>query len=239
MPALLWPSPGNSQTPGADRIDVGGDIDVDQIGLVGGDALADGLAEIAGAIDAHALDAAGARHRGEIRIVALAGLRIVEIGREFAPAEIAALQTADRGIGVIVPDHPDHGQIIFDRGAQHVGVHEEGAVAAHRHAGPVGRGEFRAHHAGDAKAHRAEPHRADQRIRPPRLAEAEQPVVVHADVADEDRILRQRLVDFERGALRIDRRGVVGKAGRDELVPLLPVAIDLRQPLLAGIGLLR
>ena len=238
MPGLALPKPGQFPNAGADRIDVGGDIDVDQIGLVGGDALADGLAEIAGAIDAHAFDAAGARHRGEIRIVALAGRGIVEVGRQFAAAEIAALQPADRGVGVIVPDHPDHGQIIFDRGAQHVGVHEERAVAAHRYAGPVGRCELRAHHAGDAETHRAKAHRADQRIRPLRLAEAEQPIVMHADVADQDRILRQRLVDLERGALRIDRRGVVGKAGRDELVPLLAIGIDLRQPFLARVGLL-
>ena len=59
---------------------------------------------------------------------------------------------------------------------------------------------------------------------------------MHADVADQDRIFRQRLVDLERGALRIDRRGVVGKAGRDKLVPFLAIGVDLRQPLLARIG---
>src|SRR5437899_5337412 len=80
---------------GAGGIDIGGDVDVDQIGLVGGDALADGLAEIAGAIDAHAFDAAGTRHRGEIRIVTLAADGIVEVGGELAAAEIAALQAAD------------------------------------------------------------------------------------------------------------------------------------------------
>src|SRR5262249_2106633 len=56
----------------ADRIDVGGDIDVDQVRLVSRDALADRFRNVAGAIDPHALDAAGARHRSEIRIVALA-----------------------------------------------------------------------------------------------------------------------------------------------------------------------
>ena len=98
-------------------------------------------------------------------------------------------------------------------------MHEEGAVADHRDAGPVGRGELGAEHAGDAKAHRAEAHGADQRIRPARLAELQQPVVVHADVADEDRVLGQRAVDLVRGALRVDRRGVVAEAGRDERVP--------------------
>ena len=68
---LALPEAGQFPDAGAGRIDVGGDIDVDQIGLVGGDALADRLGEIAGAVDAHAFDAAGARHRGEIRIVAL------------------------------------------------------------------------------------------------------------------------------------------------------------------------
>ena len=44
---------------GAGRIDVGGDVDIDQIGLVGGDALADGFGQVGGTIDAHALDAGG------------------------------------------------------------------------------------------------------------------------------------------------------------------------------------
>src|SRR5215472_10594565 len=58
---------------GTGGIDVGADIDVDKIGLVGRDRFADRLAKVARAIDADALDAAGARHRREIRIVALAG----------------------------------------------------------------------------------------------------------------------------------------------------------------------
>ena len=163
---------------------------------------------------------------------------MLEVGRQLAAVEIAALQTADRGIGVIVPHHPDHRQIIFDRGAEHVGVHEEGAVAAHRHAGPVGRGKLGAQHAGDAEAHGAEAHAADQRIRAARLAEAEQPVVMHADVADQDRVVGQPSSNLKRRALRIDRLGVVGEAGRDELVPFLAIAVDLREPLLARVELL-
>src|SRR5206468_587041 len=79
---LALPEPGQFPDAGAHRVDVGGDIDVDQIGLVGGNPLADRLADIAGTVDADALDAAGARHRGEVRIVALARRRIVEVGRE-------------------------------------------------------------------------------------------------------------------------------------------------------------
>src|SRR5215831_21124890 len=99
-------------------IDIGGDVDIDQVRLVGGDRLPDGVADIAGPIDADAFDAAGAGHRREVRAVALAGVRILEVGRKLAPAEIAALQPADRGVGVIIPDYPDHRQIVFDRGPQ-------------------------------------------------------------------------------------------------------------------------
>src|SRR5262249_15577245 len=80
------------------RIDVGGDVDVDQIRLVGGDGLANGIPDIACSINPHPLDAAGARHRREIRIVALAGPGIVEVSRQFSPAEITALQAADRRV---------------------------------------------------------------------------------------------------------------------------------------------
>src|SRR6185312_10014078 len=97
---LALAEPGQLPDAGTGRVDVGGNVDVDEIGLAGGNALVDRLANIAGAIDAHALDAAGTRHRREIRIVALAGPGIVEIGRKLAAAEIAALQSADRGIGV-------------------------------------------------------------------------------------------------------------------------------------------
>ena len=44
---LALSEPGQFPDAGADRIDIGGDIDVDQKGLVGGDALADRFAEIA------------------------------------------------------------------------------------------------------------------------------------------------------------------------------------------------
>ena len=49
---------------------------------------------------------------------------------------------------------------------------------------------------------------------------------------------RQTLVDFGGGALRIDRLAVVGKAGRDQLVPFLAIAVDHAKPFLAGIELL-
>src|SRR6266581_3784225 len=55
----------------AGRIDIGRDIDVDEIRPVGLDALAHRFREIGGAIDAHTFDAGRARHSGEVRIVAL------------------------------------------------------------------------------------------------------------------------------------------------------------------------
>src|SRR3984957_13510432 len=97
------PKPRKFPDPGAGGIDIGGDIDIDQVGFVGGDTLADSFADIAGAIDANALHAAGARHRGEIRIVPLAAGRMVKVGGQLPAAEVAALQAADRGISVIVP----------------------------------------------------------------------------------------------------------------------------------------
>src|SRR6516162_8576397 len=64
----------------------------------------------------HARDAGRARHRGKVRIVGCAGVGVAEVGRQLATAEIAALQSADRGIGEVVPHHPDDRQIVFDRG---------------------------------------------------------------------------------------------------------------------------
>ena len=74
--------------------------------------------------------------------------------------------------------------------------------------------------------HGTEAHAPDQRVGTPRLAIAEQPVVVHANVADEDRVVRQSAVDLERGALRINWLTVVSKTGRNQFVPFLTVAVD-------------
>ena len=109
-------------------------------------------------------------------------------------------------------------------------MHEECTVAAHRDAGPVGRRELGAEHAGDAKAHRAEAHAADEAVRPLGLAELQKPVVVHADVADHDGVVGQRLVDLGGGALRMDRRRVIREARRDERVPFLAHAVDGGEP---------
>ncbi len=109
-------------------------------------------------------------------------------------------------------------------------MHEKRAVAADRDARPIGRGEFGAEDAGDAEPHRAKPHAADQRGGATRLAELKEPVVMHADVADEDRVLGQRPVDLVRGALRVDRGGVVDVAGRDFGLPFAPPAVDRGEP---------
>ena len=55
--------------------------------------------------------------------------------------------------------------------------------------------------------------------------------MVHADVADEDGVLGQGLVDLDGGTLGIDWRGLVLHPRGDEGVPLGAIGIDLGQPL--------
>ena len=69
------------------RIDVGGDVDVDQIRLVRGNAAPHSLGQVRGPIDADAFDARGARHGGKVGIVTLAGFRMVEVRGQLAAAE--------------------------------------------------------------------------------------------------------------------------------------------------------
>src|SRR5262245_52051089 len=83
----------------AARILVGADIGVDQIGPACRERSSQRVGKIGGAVDVHARDAGRARHRGEVRIVGCAGVGVAEVGRKLATAEIAALQSADRGIG--------------------------------------------------------------------------------------------------------------------------------------------
>src|SRR5262249_16944807 len=117
--------------PGAAWVLIGVDVDVDQVWFVLRDGVADGVSGGAGAGDADAVDGWWARHRGKVRVVWLAGRRMLEVGGKLAAIQIAALQAADRRVGVIVPDHPNDRQIVFDCGAKHVGVHEEGAIATY------------------------------------------------------------------------------------------------------------
>src|SRR6516225_10408156 len=105
-------------------------------------------------------------------------------------------------------------------------MHEEGAVATYRNARPLGCGKLGAQDAGDAESHWAETHRSNERVRPPRIAELDQPVVVDADVAHQNGVLRQHLVDLMGGALWMDRRGVVHKSRCDERVPFAAIALD-------------
>ena len=187
-----------------------------------------------GAIDAHPFDATGTRHRREIRIVALAGVGIVEVGRKLASAEIAALSRGSRRRR----NRSRRPRPLADRiplRCQHFACMKKAPSPQTETQGRSGAA-TRAEHARDAKAHRTKPIEPISN-RPLRPAEAEQPVAMHADIADEDRVLGQRLVDLERRALRIDRRGIVGEAGRDELVPFLAVDIDLREPFLARVRL--
>src|SRR5215468_3780484 len=215
---------------------VGADIGIDEIRPARSECGAQRLGKIGRAVDVDARDAGRARHRGKVRVVGCARVGMAEIGRKLAAAEIAALQSTDRGIGEVVPYHPDDRQIVFDRGTQHARMHEEGAVAAYRNARPLGCGELRAQDAGDAESHRAETHGSDERVRPPRIAELDQPVVVDADVTHQYGVLRQHLVDLMGGALRMDRRGVVGKSRRDERVPFAAIALDGVEPFRARRG---
>src|SRR5215831_17270893 len=221
---------------GTGGIDIGGDVDVDQIWPVCVNAPAYRLCEISGPINAYTLDSGGPGHGGKVGIVPLASFRIVEIGREFATAEISALQPPDRCVSVVIPHDPDHRQVVFHRSAQDVGMHEEGAVTAYRDARPIGCGEFCSEDASDTETHWPESHRADQRVGTPWLAVAQKPVVVHADVTDQNGVFRQAAIDLDGRALRIDRFTVVGKPRRHKLVPLLAIAINCLQPFLAGIG---
>src|SRR5215475_16039494 len=116
---------------GAGGIAVGTDLGVDEVGPPGRDARPHGLPKIGGAVDAHAVDAGRACHGGEVRIVRRPGVRMLEVGCKLAAIEVAALQPADRSVGVVVPYHPDHRDGVFDRGPENARVHEESAVAAH------------------------------------------------------------------------------------------------------------
>jgi hypothetical protein len=71
-----------------------------------------------------------------------------------------------------------------------------------------------------------------QPIRPPWLAELQEPIVVNTVVADEDCVIGQSEFDFVRGALRIYRRRRVDIPRRDRFLPLASPAADPGEPCL-------
>src|SRR5215470_6191416 len=190
------PGAGKLPNAGAARILVGPDVGIDHTRPAARYGSTHRFAELGRTIDADARDAGRARHGGKVGIVRRAGFRVLEVCRELAPAEIAALQSADRCIGVVVPHDPHDWNIVLDRGAEHARMHEERAVANHRNAWSLGRRQLGAENAGNAKAHWAEPHRPNQRVRTFRPVVLQQPVVMYADVADQNTVVWHNLVDL-------------------------------------------
>jgi hypothetical protein len=106
-------------------------------------------------------------------------------------------------------------------------MHEKRAVADYADTWALRGCKLCAEQTGDAEAHRSKAHRADQRIRPLRLAELQEPVVVDPDVADQDCVGGgERAVDLVRGALGIYRRRLVPEAGCDKRLPFAAIALD-------------
>ena len=215
---------------GAGRADVGVDVHVDQRRLAGGDGLRQHAGEILRAGDGVARDAGGLGPGGEVRVVGPAVGALVEAGAVLAPVEIGVLQVADRGPGEVVPHHPDHGDVVLHRGAQHVRHHGEAAVAADRNAGPVGRGELGAQDRAGAEAHAGVAPGVEHGLRPARLPELHEPVVVDAGVQRDDGVVGQHRAAVGDDALRPDRRAVRLEARLDEGRPLLAPARRWRRP---------
>ena len=152
------------------------------------------------------------RQLREVRAVRLPAAVVLEAGRQLAPGEHAVLDVADRAIALVVPHHPDHGDVVFDRGGQGVRRHQERAVAHHGDAGPVRRREFCAEDARGGEPHRGETPGMDQVARAQRLEQLDDPVVVHADIAGDDGVVRQR-----RGTARAS--AVPGAAASGRMLP--------------------
>ena len=73
-----------------------------------------------------------------------------------------------------------------------------------------------------------------ERIGSARIAKLNEPVVMDADVAHQNGVGGQRLIDLVRSALRVDRGAVVAPSRRDERIPLLAISVDRLEPLRAG-----
>ncbi len=171
--------------------------------------------------DREALDARGARPGGEVRVVGLAGpgpgRSRCRISR---PSKYAYCRSRIAAQREVVPHHPDRRDVVLDRGAQHVRHHGEAAVAADRHARPVGRGELGAEDRARAEAHAGKAPGVEHRLRPARLPELHEPVVVDAGVERDDRVVGQHRAAVGDDALGPDRRGVDVEVGPDEGLPL-------------------
>ena len=101
------------------------------------------------------------------------------------------------------------------------------AIATHR---PVGRGELGAERAGGAEAHAGEAPGVEHRLRTARLPELHVPVVIDADVAAEDRVVRQHRLAVRDHPLGPDRRGVDLEIRPGEGFPFALPALDLGMP---------
>ena len=155
-------------------------MDVQQHRLVEGDGVFQRAGEIFRLGDGDAFDTGGARPSGEIRVIGLFVVVLIEGGADLASVKGAALDVADRAPGKIVPHHPDGGNIVLHCRAQDMRHHGKATIAADRDTGAVRRGELGAENAAGSKAHAGKTPRVEHGLRLAGLPELHVPVMVNA-----------------------------------------------------------
>src|SRR5919198_294249 len=157
---------------------------------------------------------------------------VVERRAVLTTVEVRVLQVADCRPGDVVPYDPDGRDVVLHRRAQYMRHHSEAAVAANRDARPIRRGELRSQDRARPEAHAGIPPGIEHRLRPARLPELHEPVVVDARIERDDRFIGQHGAAVGDDALGPYRLSVRLEIWPHVLLPLLAPAGDLALPLL-------
>src|SRR5690348_12200350 len=104
---------------------------VEEKGLVCRNGVFERAAKILRACDGERVDAAGSGPDREIGIVRLLIGALMKHGAMLAAAEHSELNVADGDPAEIVPNHPNHRDVVFNRGAEHMRNHRKAAVTGY------------------------------------------------------------------------------------------------------------
>ena len=169
-----------------------------------------GRQQFVSTVDLDPLGPIGAGHGGEIGGVALP---IDFKDRPESGVEMRQFQSGNGAEGVVVHDHPDHRNLLFNGGGQHRRVLTKATITDQRNNDAIRAGQLGPDRGRGAKAHGGKAAGSKDAGRFINRVLLRQPVLVPAHVGTDDRITRQGRPQIGQDALRLHRPGLTFHPG--------------------------
>src|SRR5580693_5575033 len=164
--------------------------------------------QIAGFFDEQAGGTHGTRHHCVISGEQFAA-SVFKTGSKFSVlAEVSHLLIAYGAVAKVVPDKPDHWDVILNGREHSTRIHGEATIATNRDHRAVGSGQLCAQRTSDSESHRSKTPTLQEGLARRSVPFHHQPVVMYAHIREHDAIFRHNLSQFCDRALGADRHGI-------------------------------